>query len=768
MSKLKGKKKIFSKNSSKYKNKGKLYIPKNEKMDFAGAEDLSSAIHVEKPTRVKKKAKSAPSSSSCNSNDVDDNVGVIDSGAGVAKGTRIDVADEFNNSLVSLEETDPEFHKFLQQNDPSLLNFDRIDGEEFDEAMEEEDDDGDSDGDEDKGDDSDSDSDLEDFKPNGHDKIERATRIVEVTESLVRGLVAKASTGSLVSIKNLLTIFRYACIPKLDDKSSNAQSVCEYVLATPEMYQLVMTMVMESAYKSMYKLLDLDPNKRPDHKVLEKLEKHPRWKKMQMQVLGFYKSILHVLASLADSNLNAEISIFLLSHLEPYIPLLAPLPRLVKGVLRVLLSIWSRDITGEEDVLNARAYVFLRIRQIALQLPGTAMDETMRSIYLSYARNCRNYTEMNAKTVMFMIECTIQIYKLDSSMAYQHAFLFVRQLALHLRTAIIKKSTEKTKELVSWQFINCLRLWTHVMCAMQDHSELGQLIYPLVQVISGVLLAAKSAIGVPLRYHLVEFLQLLAAYSQHFIPNFRTLLEVLEMPELIAKPTPSTDLAPNFTFLARLPKGSLMKQKIRDAVIEKLCILLRREAEIYRYHVGLPEYLFLTIRTLKAFGKKCKNGHWRDQLRTVVGLFEKYSSFVKTNRVNHNINPMDVTSFEPLLPIGEPCSAIRLVKLIGGTTATSITGDNLKTATPYPKGHMVSKQKRSIPGDEGTDEDTEKSSDDDSNNGSEHGDSSVMDEEDENNDEGEDNDFEYMDESENDDEIPDRVGALDWSDEEND
>jgi hypothetical protein len=141
---------------------------------------------------------------------------------------------------------------------------------------------------------------------------------------------------------------------------------------------------------------------------------------------------------------------------------------------------------------------------------------------------------------------------------------------------------------------------------------------------------------------------------------------------------------------------------------------------------------------------------------------------VKTNRVNHNINPMDVTSFEPLLPIGEPCSAIRLVKLIGGTTATSITGDNLKTATPYPKGHMVSKQKRSIPGDEGTDEDTEKSSDDDSNNGSEHGDSSVMDEEDENNDEGEDNDFEYMDESENDDEIPDRVGALDWSDEEND
>ena len=41
--------------------------------------------------------------------------------------------------------------------------------------------------------------------------------------------------------------------------------------------------------------------------------------------------------------------------------------------------------------------------------------------------------------------------------------------------------------------------------------------------------------------------------------------------------------------------------------------------EIYRYHVGYPEYAYLTVRKLRAFGKKTKIPKWRDITRTLAG-----------------------------------------------------------------------------------------------------------------------------------------------------
>jgi hypothetical protein len=51
---------------------------------------------------------------------------------------------------------------------------------------------------------------------------------------------------------------------------------------------------------------------------------------------------------------------------------------------------------------------------------------------------------------------------------------------------------------------------------------------------------------------------------------------------------------------------------VRDAIVHETLLLLRQDAEVYRFHVGLPEYLFLTVRKLKAFVKKTKVGDvWR-------------------------------------------------------------------------------------------------------------------------------------------------------------
>ena len=727
---------------SKGKNAGKLFIPRDERLDLDGSENVASAIHVELPEGGGKK--------------------------GEGKGKK-NIAKDYQGELDGLAEADPEFHAFLRDNDPSMLEFARdedSDDEDIDDDVASDDDDEEE---EEEGDDDDNEGAMEGSDDDddgiamgsGMKRGAKDKAAVTVTPELVDTLIRDAKKGSLASLKSLLTAFRSACIPSSDtDKAAKSR---EYVLASPEIYQVVMTQVMAHSHEAIYSMLGLAPNARPSNAQLKALPKHAKWKKLQMQVLGFFKSILHVLASLADSNLNAEISVFLLSHLEPYIFLLAPLPRLVKGTLKILLGIWSQDANTEEDSFNARGYAFLRIRQITMTLPGTAMDECMRCIYLSFARNCRNYSEQNASTILFMIESITEVYSIDAAMAYQHAFLFVRQLALHLRAAMIKKSAEKSKELVGWQFVNCLRLWTHVMCAMPGDDRLGQLVYPLTQIIQGVLLAATSSVALPVRFHLVEFLQRLAAHSQLFIPTFRVALEVLEVPELQAKPSGSTDAPPVFDYMTRLAKGSLSKSTVRDVVVEHVCLALRREAEIYRFHVGYPEYAFLTIRRLKVFVKKCKNSRWRDMVRTVLGTVEKYTVSIKAGRTASNLNPMEITTFEPMLPAGEKAAAARLMKLLKASSAAAqatASGSevvmatqklaNEKVAMPAKKTKSAKKGKgaKSDDGSDGEDEDEDEESGAEMEDDEDEGDDD--DDDDEGSDDGEDKVSSFQDWSDDD------------------
>ena len=78
----------------------------------------------------------------------------------------------------------------------------------------------------------------------------------------------------------------------------------------------------------------------------------------------------------------------------------------------------------------------------------------------------------------------------------------------------------------------------------------------------------------------------------------------------------------------------------RDLLVSEVITLLRHDAEIYRFHVGVPEYSYLTIRKLRAFGKKTKINKWRDLCRTLASQLEDHSSFAKKNRVKLGKSPI--------------------------------------------------------------------------------------------------------------------------------
>jgi len=74
--------------------------------------------------------------------------------------------------------------------------------------------------------------------------------------------------------------------------------------------------------------------------------------------------------------------------------------------------------------------------------------------------------------------CFVQILGLDLPMAYQLGFLYIRQLCLHIRNIRNNLTKDGIKNVYSWQFYNCMMLWT---LALTEHlSELVLLVHPLV------------------------------------------------------------------------------------------------------------------------------------------------------------------------------------------------------------------------------------------------------------------------------------------------
>ena len=59
----------------------------------------------------------------------------------------------------------------------------------------------------------------------------------------------------------------------------------------------------------------------------------------------------------------------------------------------------------------------------------------LQGMYLTYARNSKFQNMRSQRHIDFMALCVVEVYSMDKSSAYQHAFVYIRQLAVDLRQA---------------------------------------------------------------------------------------------------------------------------------------------------------------------------------------------------------------------------------------------------------------------------------------------------------------------------------------------
>jgi nucleolar complex protein 2 len=513
------------------------------------------------------------------------------------------VEKRMKQDLEKLKRSDPEFHEFLKENEQSLLEFGGDDEEEVGEEESEE-------------------ENMEEQsrgEPTQEAKLPSSKLVdANLLESLERGAL---KSHGMKSLKKLVAVYKSAC--HLSDASRDEKNKKDYLIESSAVYDKLMVMSLTRCHEEFhYHLLgkgagvaseddideESDSNDSLDKPIYpKKLVRAKRWTEVKPILQSFLKSTLHLLSEAKDPDLLT----FILKALADYLPYLTPFPRIAQGYLKSLTGLWSAPLDSSEDYQVVRLNAFLRIRQLALTQPFPFIEDCLKKTYLAYANRAKFATSASVTsllpTLTFMGNCVVELYSLDYHSSYQHAFVYIRQLALHLRTALMKKTAEALQAVYCWQYMHCLKLWVAVLTATckqsleadgpraEEVDLMRSLIFPLTEIILGVARLVPTTRHLPLRLHCVRYLQQLAATAELFIPTTSILLDVLDLKEIHMKPKKIQGRAASrglmLPLILKLPKDSALRTSEQlEACMSEVFLLLNREVDLYRYSAGFAEF----------------------------------------------------------------------------------------------------------------------------------------------------------------------------------
>lgn len=253
---------------------------------------------------------------------------------------------------------------------------------------------------------------------------------------------------------------------------------------------------------------------------VEQSGKDPQKCKHFVKIKGVLVAYLNDLLKLLSGVSSDNILTVLLKHLHQMSNYIACFTRIAKQSLKKLLIFWS---TGEETV---RVLAFLCILRITRNQQTALLDLVLKAMYMTYVKNCKFVSPSTWPGINFMRHSLVEMFTLDLNVSYQHVFLYIRQLAIHLRNAIVVNKVENRQAVYNWQFVNSLHLWADLLGSASNKPQLQPLIYPLVMVVTNTIKLVPTHQYYPLRFHCVQILIGLSKEANTFIPILPFLTEV--------------------------------------------------------------------------------------------------------------------------------------------------------------------------------------------------------------------------------------------------
>ncbi|KAF5381925.1 hypothetical protein D9757_007562 [Collybiopsis confluens] len=525
-----------------------------------------------------------------------------------------DLDEEGQNHLLELSklaDKDPEFYKYLQENDKELLEFspEGMQGVEDDDASQ--------DGDVEMGE-------------------ERSPALT--TEVLRKWQKAILEQRSLKSLRKLLIAFRSAAHMNEDGQTLawtiDNSSVYNKLITTTLRYTPV---VLE--HHAPYKNLPNGKFKPPTQTA--------KFKTLQKMTLSYFHNVIHVLSQLTDSEL-LQLAVTESAKIIPYI---ISNRKAVKLYLKKCLELWS---SASDSI---RIASFVAIRKLASATDQSILDHVLKGTYLTLVRSSKATTAYTLPSINLMKNSASEVFCLDQAVAYQHAFGYIRQLAIHLRNSM----KEAYKQVYNWQFIHSLDFWCIVLARASDAklesesgvpSELKPLIYPLVQVGLGAMKLISNGRSYPFHLHIIRSLLHLTRHTQVYIPIAPYILPILTSTLSSSSRSKASTLKPlDFETQIRTPQQYLKTRVYIEGLVEEATFILAEWLSTEPVHgsIGFPEMTVpISIALKKAIkvAKSNKSGKDSAAIKTLVERMEDSVKWTEQKRKAVRLAPSMISAVE--------------------------------------------------------------------------------------------------------------------------
>ncbi|CAK9437255.1 uncharacterized protein LODBEIA_P16330 [Lodderomyces beijingensis] len=564
--------------------------------------------------------------------------------------------EETEMNLEELEKDDPEFYKYLKENDKELLSVNPLD------AISDDDEDGDQDEDEDgdkeMGEAAESDEDVAAAAAAKSDSSK-----VQITTQLVKKWGEQLATPTPKIIRNIIIAFKAAI-------NINKSEDFKYAMIDPQAFADLMILVLKKVPIAVQKIVKYKTNQQNVRTLPQNAQ--------ASQLGAIFKTHASSYITMLQDITNTETAALVLASLYEVFPYYLSQRRLLKQILTAVVEVWA-SANGLETQIAAFAF----LNNVVREYPKSILETVLKLTYSALLQHCRRTNIHSVDRINFCKNSVAELYEIDETISYQIGFEYVRQLAIHLRNSINATSNAKEgyKTIYNWQYCHSLDFWSRMLSKLcnpevelRNHkskeSPLRSLIYPLVQVTLGTIRLIPTAQFFPMRFYLVRSLIRLSQSTGVYIPLFPLLLETLSSTAITKSPKASNLQAFDFEHNIKVNQAYLGTRVYQEGLAEQFLELTAEFFGLYAKSIAFPELVTPAILALRRFTKKSKNVKFNKSIGQLIEKLNANAQLITSKRSNVEYGPSNKQEVKTFLndfdwaktPLGQYIQVQRQVK----------------------------------------------------------------------------------------------------------